>query len=198
MRPRNLEKEQAIKTVALQLIASEGLENFSMQKLAAAANISPRTIYLKYADKEDLLIKLFIEEVLGAYEAAVLKGFEVNRSFDEGIKHIWQNSFSFFTENHAAFVLMRYGKSSPLLNKAYREKNIQQGHYFGPVHQFIKLHEKAGTIKTLPFDAHRALLFAPLMDLINEYFDYKERPEQIITPAVLMACCDSVIKGLLN
>ena len=93
---------------------------------------------------------------------------------------------------------MRYGKSSPLLNKAYREKNIQQGHYFGPIHQFIEQHEKAGAIRTLPFDAHRALLFAPLLDLINEYFDYKERSEQIITPAVLMACCDSVIKGLLN
>jgi len=72
MRPKNLEKEEAIRTIALQIIAEEGLENLTMQKLAKAANISPRTIYIKYADKEDLLIKLFIEEVLGAYEKAVL------------------------------------------------------------------------------------------------------------------------------
>ncbi|WP_325637771.1 TetR/AcrR family transcriptional regulator, partial [Chitinophaga sp.] len=50
MRPKNLEKEEAIRTIALQIIAGEGLENLTMQKLAKAANISPRTIYIKYKD----------------------------------------------------------------------------------------------------------------------------------------------------
>ena len=36
MRPKNLEKEQAIRTIALDIIANEGLENLSMQKLAKA------------------------------------------------------------------------------------------------------------------------------------------------------------------
>jgi len=46
MRPKNLEKEAAIRTTALRIIAEEGLENLTMQKLAKEAGISPRTIYI--------------------------------------------------------------------------------------------------------------------------------------------------------
>src|ERR1700693_5572585 len=95
MRPKSLEKEEAIRTMALQIIAKEGLENLTMQKLAKAANISPRTIYLKYENKEDLLIKLFIKEVLGPYEKAVLDNFHPDMDFPEGVKKIWQNTFRY-------------------------------------------------------------------------------------------------------
>src|SRR5882762_607496 len=95
MRPKNLEMENAIRTVALQIIAEEGLENLSMQKLAKAVNISPRTIYIKYENKEDLLIKLFIDEVLGAYEKATLEDFDPNVEFAEGVEKLWSNVFNY-------------------------------------------------------------------------------------------------------
>ncbi|RFS21921.1 TetR/AcrR family transcriptional regulator [Chitinophaga silvatica] len=198
MRPKNLEKEQAIKSVALQLIAEEGLENLSMQKLAKAANISPRTIYLKYADKDDLLIKLYIEEVLGAYEAAITEGLHDNMTFEEGVKHIWMKSFEYYKTNQPAFALMLYGKSSPLLNKAFQEMNIKEGQYFAPIHQFLELQVKKGKIKDFPFTVQRALLFAPLTDLINEYFEHINRSGQPVTPQILMAACETVIDGLLK
>ncbi|QKZ14891.1 TetR/AcrR family transcriptional regulator [Spirosoma sp. KUDC1026] len=196
MRPRSEEKEQAIVAVALQLIADEGLENLSMQRLAKEANISPRTIYLKYENKEDLLIKLFIEEVLDAYETAILTGFDETMDFTEGVQTIWLNSFSYLTANRHAFVLMQYGKSSPLLNKAYQERNIEQAHHFVPIHQFLSRHSQAGIIPDFPFDVYRALLFAPLLDLVSEYFDYLDRPQQIITEKTIRACCQVVINGL--
>lgn len=196
MRPKNLEKEEAIRAVALQIIADEGLENLSMQKLAKAANISPRTIYIKYRDKEDLLVKLLIEEVLGAYEQAVLTGFDENMDLEQGIKKIWRNTFFYFRENRPSFVLMQYGKSSPLLNKAFREKNIEEGAFFAPVHRFLKHKIKEGRIRNYPHAIHRALLFAPLMDLINEYFDHSDGRKQIITEKRLMECCEGVIKGM--
>lgn len=198
MRPKNLEKEEAIRTIALQIIAEEGLENLTMQKLAKAANISPRTIYIKYDNKEDLLVKLFIEEVLGAYEQAVLKDFRFDMDFAEGVKKLWLNGFEYFKNNRHAFALMQYGKSSPLLNKAYQKKNIKQGDYFGPIIRFLEHHAAAGTIRDFHQDIQRALLFSPLIDLMSEYFDYQERPEQIITEETILQCCDSVIKGMLK
>src|ERR1700743_2997023 len=99
MRPKNLEKEAAIRSIALQIIAEEGLENLSMQKLAKAANVSPRTIYIKYKNKEDFLIKLFIEEVLAAYEKAVLESFNPDMDFVEGLKKLWLNAFRYLTNN---------------------------------------------------------------------------------------------------
>ena len=36
----------------------------------------------------------------------------------------------------------------------------------------------------------------PLLDLVNEYFDYTERPRQIISEKVILECCEAVVKGL--
>jgi TetR/AcrR family transcriptional repressor of multidrug resistance operon len=198
MRPRDLDKEAAIRTAALRLIAEEGLENLTMQKLATAANVSPRTIYLKYENKEDLLIRLFIEIVLSDYEKAVLEGFRESMDFPSGVKKLWRNAFSYFIQNRPAFALMQYGKSSPLLNKAFKEKNIRQGHFFAPIHRFTARHAAAGTIKKFPLEVHRALLFSPLLDLVNEYFEHLDRPTQIITDKILMDCCATVINGILK
>ncbi len=197
MRPKNIQKEEAIRSIALQIIADEGLENLSMQKLAKAANVSPRTIYIKYENKEDLLIKLFIEEVLGAYEKAVLENFSPEMDFATGLKKLWLNGFGYLTNNRHAFALIQYGKSSPLLNKAYQQKNIKEGDFFAPIHRFWQLNVEAVVIKNFPFDVTRSLLFAPIVDLVSEYFDYQQRPKQIITEEVFLACCDVVIKGML-
>jgi AcrR family transcriptional regulator len=190
--------ENAIRTVALQIIAEEGLENLTMQKLAKAVNISPRTIYIKYENKEDLLIKLFIEEVLGAYEKATLEDFDPNVEFAEGVEKLWSNVFNYLKNNRHAFALIQYGKSSPLLNKAYKDQNIRQGDHFKPVHLFLKRHVQKGIINDFPIDVYRALLFSPLLDLVNEYFDHQERSKQIITKGVLASCCQAVIKGMLK
>lgn len=198
MRPKNLEKEEAIRTIALQIISDEGLENLSMQKLAKAANVSPRTIYIKYESKEDFLIKLFIDEVLGSYEKAVLENFEDTMDFPEGVKKIWANTFRYLIHNRHSFALIQYGKSSPLLTKAFQKANIKQGQFFSPIHKFLKRHAATGIIQDFPGDVHRALLFSPLLDLVNEYFDYLERPVQIITEKMIFECCEAVIKGMLK
>ena len=198
MRPKNLAKEEAIRSIALQIISEEGLENLSMQKLAKAANISPRTIYIKYENKEDLLIKLFIEEVLGNYEKAILENFDPKMAFADGMKRLWLNTFHYLKNNKPAFSLIQYGKSSPLLNKAFQEKNIQQGAFFAPIHTFLKTNVKAGLIADLPHDVLRALLFSPIQDLVAEYFDHLDRPLQIITEEVILTSCEIVIKGILK
>jgi len=196
MRPKNLAKEAAIRSIALQIISEEGLENLSMQKLAKAANISPRTIYIKYENKEDLLIKLFIEEVLVNYEKAILENFDPKMPFADGMKRLWLNTFHYLKNNKPAFSLIRYGKSSPLLNKAFQDKNIQQGAFFAPIHTFLKTNVKAGLIADLPYDVHRALLFSPIQELVAEYFDHLDRPVQIINEAIILTTCEIITKGI--
>jgi len=198
MRPKSLVKEEAIRRVALRIISEEGLENLSMQQLAKEANISPRTIYLKYVNKEDLLVKLFIEEVLGVYEVAVLENFAETMDFAVGMKRLWMNGFHYFKKNRPSFVLMQYGSSSPLLNKAYQEKNIQEGDFFSPIHRWLQRHVAAGAIRDFPHEVHRALLFSPIINLVGEYFDYVERPVQIITDELVLECCEAVIRGMMR
>ena len=198
MRPKNLEKESAIRTTALRIIAEEGLENLTMQKLAKEAGISPRTIYIKYRDKDDLLVKLFIDEVLGAYETAVLENFSESMDLASGVRCVWLNAFRYFIRRKPAFVLMQYGKSSPLLNTAFQERGIREGQFFAPIHRFLAIQVSKGVILDLPFEVHRALLFAPLLDLINEYFEHAGRPQQIITEKLILDCSAMTLKGLLK
>ena len=101
-----------------------------LQKIAKAAGISARTIYIKYENKEDLLVKLFIDEVLVPYETAVLKDFDPQINFAEGVRRLWLNMFEYLRANSTSFALLQHGKSSPLLNKAYQERNIKQGVFF--------------------------------------------------------------------
>jgi hypothetical protein len=51
-------------------------------------------------------------------------------------------------------------------------------------------------ILDFPFEVHRALLFAPLLDLVNEYFEHADRPRQIITEKLILDCCAITIKAL--
>lgn len=53
-------------------------------------------------------------------------------------------------------------------------------------------------IRNFHQDIYSALLFAPLLELVSEYFDYTERPRQIITEKVILDCCETVIRGMLK
>jgi TetR/AcrR family transcriptional repressor of multidrug resistance operon len=112
------------------------------------------------------------------------------------VQHLWLNAFNHLIYNQPHFALMQYGKSSPLLNQAFQQGNIRQGDYFAAIHQFLQRHIEQGTIPRFPMDIYRALLFSPLIDLINEYFDYQGRPQQIISEEVILSCCQLIIKGL--
>jgi TetR/AcrR family transcriptional repressor of multidrug resistance operon len=192
MRPKNLEKEASILAKALAIISEEGLENLSMQKLAKAAGVSPRTIYIKYKDKEDFLVRLFVDEVVGSYEKAVLSGFSEEMAFAEGVRCLWSNGWHYFMAHREAFALMQYGRTSPLLNQAYRERNIEEGMFFAPVHRWIARLVGLGKIPDLPIAAYRALLFAPMLDLIQEHFEHAE----VTTEDLFWTCCQTLIKGI--
>lgn len=198
MRPKNLEKEQALRRIALEIISKEGLENLSMQKLAKAANVSPRTIYIKYENKEDFLVKLFIVEVMGAYEKASLEGFHPEMSLAEGVEKLWLNGFRFLKNNRPFFSLMLYGKSSPLLNRAFQQMDIREGDYFSPIHQFLQRHTASNVIPDLPMQVQRAMLFAAFFDLMNEYFDCLDRPVQIVTEETMRTCARILVNGMLT
>src|ERR1043165_8078268 len=53
----------------------EGLDGFSMQKLAKAAKVSPATLYIYYKDREDLIMRIAIEITNDLLEASI-NGFD--------------------------------------------------------------------------------------------------------------------------
>ncbi len=185
MRPADPRKEVAIREAALSIIAAEGLENLSMQRLAQTAGVSPRTIYIKYENKEDMLIRLFIDAVLPEYESAVLDGFDAASGYAAGIERIWVNAFRYLSAHEPQFRLLMYSKSSPMLVAAFTKAQVAEGQHFKPLAAFLNRHAKAGLIRKMPYEVARALLFAPLLDLMSEHFEYKSRPKQLITEKLI-------------
>src|SRR4051812_21340942 len=98
MRTRDEHKEALVKEKAVELLVKYGFEGFSMQKLAKEANVSPATLYIYYADKDDLIRKLGIE--LGSrFAAAMMDGFSGKMTLRDGLKKQWENRSRYFI-NH--------------------------------------------------------------------------------------------------
>src|SRR5918911_3506332 len=90
MRIRDEHKEKSIREKALQMIVKQGIEGFSMQKLAKAAGVSPGTLYIYFKDKEDLILQL-CREAGDKMMHITLKNFDPSMSFAEGLKVQWIN-----------------------------------------------------------------------------------------------------------
>ncbi|MBS1690201.1 MAG: TetR/AcrR family transcriptional regulator, partial [Bacteroidetes bacterium] len=83
MRTRDIVKEELVRQKTVELVVKEGLDNFSVNKLAKACGISVATLYIYYKDKDDLIVKVAIEEAKKSSER-MLKGLDPEASFAEG------------------------------------------------------------------------------------------------------------------
>lgn len=112
MRPRDPIKEANIRKHALEMLVTEGLGSFAMQKLARAAGVSPATLYIYFEDREDLLFQLFREQ-LYALSAEVLKGFDPEAPFEEGLWIQWRNRIRFYREHPLEWRFLEQVMHSP-------------------------------------------------------------------------------------
>ncbi len=80
MRTRDVNKESLIQEKAIEMIVKEGLDGFSMQKLAKAANVSPATLYIYYKDRDDLITQL-ATKISNRLMETSLKGMHPKMSF---------------------------------------------------------------------------------------------------------------------
>ena len=98
MRTRNIDKVELVKQKAIELIVKNGLEGFSMNKLARACNVSVATLYIYYKDRDDLIIKIAVEEgrLMGD---AMIKDFDPELPFEQGLRKQWENRYNYMVAN---------------------------------------------------------------------------------------------------
>ena len=112
MRTRDIHKEELVKEKAIAMIVEDGLENFSVNKLAKACKISVATLYIYYKDKDDLISRIATEEA-ESMGNAVLKDFDPNVGFVEGLRQQWKTRSEFMLQNPLRTRLFEQLKSSP-------------------------------------------------------------------------------------
>ncbi|GEP88477.1 transcriptional regulator, TetR family [Chitinophaga terrae (ex Kim and Jung 2007)] len=196
MRNRDENKVQAIRDSAVEMIANDGLENFSINKLAKAAGVSPATIYIYYKDKDDLITSIAIEEGL-KMARATLEGFDPDMPFRETLWRQWQNRTAYNLANLQAGYFFEQ-----LTNSTYREQMLEivSEEYSKTLGRYVEKAMERGEIERMPLVTYWALSFAPLYSLINfhrEGRDFKGNAFEL-TPAIMEQAFNVVVKGLLK
>jgi len=177
MRPRDPIKAENIRRKALEILVKEGLDGFSMQKLARAAKVSPATLYIHYQDRDDLLFQLYREQ-MEALGATVLEGFDPGAPFAEGLAVQWRNRIRFYRTHPLEWCFLKQVMHSSL-HELYLERAgrpIQE-----PMGRFVTQAVERGDLTDFgvgaewrtqyPYEAFWALAFAPLYALLDKGVD---------------------------
>lgn len=172
MRTRDENKEEAIKTKALEMIVNYGFDGLSMQKLAKAAGVSPATIYIYFKDRDDLIIQLCLQEQEKMTEAT-LENFDPNMSFDQGLKKQWLNRAKYCMENPLGMHFLEQIKFSPYNEEIYKRMNktFQQA-----MKTFVKNAIGRGELVKLPLEVYWAIAFSPLYVLVKFHMHKRGLP----------------------
>lgn len=163
MRNRDENKELQIRRKAIELIVQQGLDGFSMNKVAKAAGVSPATLYIYFKDKEDFISRLateVAEEMIGHG----LKNFDPEMSFETGLHVQWQNRLEYLLKNQHNMEFLEIMRYSGYYEKVTERITEIFGEMMG---RFIQNAISRGELLELPFEVYWSVAFAPLYQLIK-------------------------------
>lgn len=163
MRTRDADKENVIRQKALTMIVDDGIEGFSMGKLAKAANVSPATIYIYFKDKEDLILQLCLEASHKMAEIT-LKGFDPSMSFEEGLKVQWINRAKYCLKYPNEVHFLEQIRHSAWHHK---QKVMISEKFKAVMHEFVHNAIKRNELVKVPVEVYWSVAFAPLYNLVK-------------------------------
>lgn len=163
MRARDPKKEILVKQKAIELLLKDGFDGFSMQKLAKACKISVGTLYIYYENKEDLILKIGMEEG-DRMMKATLEGFSPDMGFAEGLKIQWENRSAYWIKNKQAALFYENLKHTPYASQILEETSKK----FRPImKKFTENAIAKKELQQLSFEAYWSIAFGPLYTLLK-------------------------------
>lgn len=191
---RDLQKEETIKQKALELIVIEGFDGLSMHKLAKAAKVSAGTIYIYFKDREDLIVRIGIDEERKMLEAT-LKDFDPDMNFDTGLKIQWYNRAKYFLENPTRMHFMEQLHYSKYASTVIADVKSD---FLKKMSRFTQKAIDAKQLVQLPIEIYWSLAFAPLYQLVKFHVNKKGllNNDFILDKTILEQTISIVLKGL--
>lgn len=163
MRTRDIEKEELVKWNAIEMVVKDGLDNFSMNKLAKACGVSVATLYIYYKDKDDLITKIGVQEAAKVSDL-MLKGLDTEGPFAEGLKQQWVNRIN-IVKNYPQLVVF----FDQLRASSYQEKVFKtfDEALKGKLGRLMSNAIERGEIAQMPIEVYWSIAFAPLYNLLR-------------------------------
>lgn len=163
MRYRDEHKELLVKEKAIEMIVREGLDGFSMQKLAKQAKVSPATLYIYYKDKEDLLIQLGYEEAT-RLTTTILRNFDPEMRFEEGMRIQWRNRADYWLESPTRASFLEQLRHSPLRARVFEALDQE---FVIAMSKFLHNAIDNNEILPMPREVFWSVAYAPLYNLLR-------------------------------
>lgn len=147
----------------MEIVVKEGLEGFSMHKLAAAVGISVNTIYLNFKNKEDLIINVY-HDVVKKMEQVLLEGFNPEMNFENGLKLQWKNRLRYFKKYPLHIEFTEKIRHSPIYEKVMQ---LQGKKFTTTMELFYKRAIENKELIKFPLEIYWSLAYAPLFQLLK-------------------------------
>ncbi|MDR3651360.1 MAG: TetR/AcrR family transcriptional regulator [Paludibacter sp.] len=164
MRIKDDDKVIRIYKAAMRVVNREGFQGSSMSKIAIEANVSAATIYLYFANKDDMIKKLFIQLKSKMGNSFLHSESELSPSKGT-FRSIWLNHYQYIIENMEEYNFLENFSNCPLI------ENIENEYKLDYCPAFEALFEKAKLVKLLqPLhnDTIYSLLFAPISSIVKK------------------------------
>jgi TetR/AcrR family transcriptional repressor of multidrug resistance operon len=194
MRIRDINKVELVKQKSIELLVKDGFEGFTMNKLAKVCNISVATLYIYYEDKDDLLLRIGIEEV-ERMSKIMLENFDPESSFEIGLRQQWKNRAKCLLENPLSAQMIEQLRIS-----AYQQKvlDVFSKSFKEPLGKFMHNAIERGEIEEMPFETYWSVAFAPLYNLIRFHSEGRSLAGKpfVLTDEILWKTFDLVLKAL--
>lgn len=181
-------KLNALQEAVYNLVRSEGIVNLSMGKVAKAAGISPRTIYIYYDDKADLLGQLYIQAQQRIDAGLVTELGDTKDSLQQ-LSIMIRHYAKAYTQMPNETVYTKAIEQNPRLVSEATKKSV--GGIALPVHEMYDNMQADRHFLHAPFQTFMAIAAGPMsmmiQDAINENRALREQEIEDIIAATSMA-----------
>jgi len=193
MRIRDENKVQAICETAIEMIVKKGFDGLSMQKLAKVAGVSPATIYIYFKDRDDLIYQITAEEGR-KMTAAMLKDFDPEMGFAEGLRVQWLNRANHSLHNPLSMQFLEQIRFSP-----YHDRHKPDESFIKAMHQFVSKAIERKELTKLSIEVFWSVAYAPLYQLLKFHYSPKSlggRAKFVFSEKTMDDALRVVLKGL--
>ncbi|MFA6412825.1 MAG: TetR/AcrR family transcriptional regulator [Syntrophales bacterium] len=188
---QSLDKRTEVMAVAMELLAENGFHRVPMSMIAAKANVAVGTIYLYFAGKDELIIKLF-QELENKIAAMVREGFPTEGPIRERFLYLTGKILRFLIENPLSFRYIEQFMNSPYGISMRRDRFLGKT---GHSEIFMALFEEAiadHVVKDIPIIGLFSLTIAPLTFMARDHILGFITLDEALIRQTTEACWDAI------
>jgi len=195
MRPKDIEKEKLVMARAMELVVRDGVQGFSMSKLAKECGLSVGTLYVYYRDKDELITAVGEAVSLKFFEA-VTRNFSADMAFKEGLWKQWENRIAFARDYPVELRCYEVLRHSPYVEKILQSDTLQQ--FKAIMGRFFEKSITNKEIEALPLDVFWSIAYGPLYTLLKFQQEGKSMGGRkfALTDQMIQQAFKAVIKAL--